>query len=97
MIRIRYTRDSETDSPEVWLDEATRAVRAELYAGVDEGQGGVTFGDLKKEDIGTLVGFDPGAKVIIESHESDDVLDDTDPTTERDTRIWWRATIGADP
>jgi hypothetical protein len=89
MIRVRYTAN---DSNEVWLDEGRQAV-AEPYADLDQGQGGVTRGDLREEDIWTLDTFDRGADVFVESVGADDVLDDTDEATARDTRIFWRAVV----
>ncbi len=93
MIRIRFTRDSENDSPEVWLDGSVLAVAAEPYVDLDEGQNGITRGDIKDADLKTLDTFEPGAEVFIESEDADDVLDDSDEASERDTKIFWRAVI----
>lgn len=93
MIRIRYTRMFDDDPTEVWLDGSIRAVAAAPYAHLDDGQGGVTFGDLKPEDVRALDTFASGAEVFVESEDPDDVLDDTDSTTEVVTRVWWRATV----
>ena len=54
LIRIRYTTTSERDTTEVWLDGSVIAVRAEPYVHLDEGQGGITRGDIKPDDVVTL-------------------------------------------
>lgn len=92
MIRVRYTRFLENE-PDVWLDGSVRAVRAETYADLDDGQGGVTRADLKTDDILTLDQFALRDDVFVESDDPTDVLDDTDIATEVETRIWWRAVI----
>jgi len=94
MIRVLYARDSESDSPEVWLDGSVLAVAAEPYVDLDEGQGGVTRGDVNEEDIKTLDHFASGDEVFVESHDPEDVLDDETEELERNTRIWWRAFVG---
>lgn len=96
MIRIRYTRTPDDDPTEVWIDGSVLAVAAAPYAELDDGQGGITRGDIKDEDIKTLDTFGPGAEVFMESDDSTDVLDDTDTTTERETKIFWRTTLVQD-
>ncbi len=91
MIRVRFTAN---DPNEVWLDGSALAVAAEPYDALDEGQGGITRGDITDGDLKTLADFEAGAEVFVESADADDVLDDTDEATERDTRIFWRAIIG---
>jgi len=93
MIRVRYTRSAVDDPTEVWIDGSVRAVHAGPYTDLDEGQAGITQGDLKAEDIKTLDTFEPGSEVFVESDDASDVLDDTDATTERDSKIFWRARI----
>jgi hypothetical protein len=93
VIRIRYTRSAEDDPTEVWIDEDTRAVRADSYASLDEGQGGITRAEIKSDDLETLAKFGSGDDVFVESDDDTDVLDDTDIGSEIETRIWWRATI----
>jgi hypothetical protein len=93
MIRIRYARSAEDDPSEVWIDGSVLAVGAEPYAELDEGQGGITRGDIKDGDLRALGTFEPGAEVFIESDDPTDVLDDTDTTTEQQTKIFWRAVL----
>jgi hypothetical protein len=94
MIRVVLQRFGDPDPMPTWLDEGTLAVAAEPYAALDEGQAGVTRGDIKDADIKTLDQFEPGAEVFLESDDPTDVLDDTDEVTERAAKIFWRATIG---
>jgi hypothetical protein len=96
VIRIRYARFPETDLTEVWLDGSVQAVPAEPYAAIDEGQGGITRGDIKDADIKTLDQFEPGAEVFVASDDPEDVLDDSDSASERDTKIFWRARLVRD-
>jgi hypothetical protein len=81
----------------VWLPEETRAVAGEKYAHLDEGQSGITRADINDEDIRTLGSFKLGDDVFVESEEPDDCLDDSDEQREKDTRIWWRVTLVAEP
>jgi hypothetical protein len=96
MIRVRFTRSAENDPTEVWLDGTILAVAAEPYAELDDGQGGITRGDIKDEDIRALDTFEPGSEVFVESDDPQDVLDDTDATTERETKIFWKAVLVQD-
>jgi hypothetical protein len=72
MIRVRYTRSAEDDPTEVWIDGSVRAVPARPYAALDEGQAGITRGDIKDGDIKTLDTFEPGSEVFIESDDPTD-------------------------
>jgi hypothetical protein len=94
MIRVQFKRFGDADPMPTWLDADVRAVSAEPFAFVDAGQGGITQGDIDDQTlIAPLSTFPVGAEVYVESEDVSDVLDDTDTTTERDTHIWWRATI----
>ncbi len=84
MIKVHFAKldpDDDVQRRDVWLNGDTRAVLSEPYADLDEGQGGLTYGDLRPEDIRTLAEFEPGTTVLIESEEPTDVLDDTDEAT----------------
>ncbi len=96
MIKVHFAKldpDDDVQRRDVWLNGDTRAVLSEPYADLDEGQGGLTYGDLRPEDIRTLAEFEPGTTVLIESEEPTDVLDDTDEATGAMTRIWWRVVV----
>lgn len=95
MIRIRYTLMADENPTVVWLDGGTSAVAVEPYAHLDEGQGGITRGEIRTEDIKTLGEFAPGNEVFVEADDPQDVLDNTDADTERDSKIFWRARIEA--
>ena len=71
------------------IDGGARAVPADPYAALDDGQGAVIRDDLEGEDIRTLGLFDAGDEVFVESADPDD----TDDETSAATRIWWRGTI----
>ena len=90
MIRVRYTAN---DPNEVWLDGSALAVAAEPYVDLDEGQGGITRGDIMDADLKALADFEPGAEVFVESDDPNDVLDETDTATERASKIFWRGRI----
>jgi hypothetical protein len=72
----------------------TRAVSAEAYECIEAESGdtgGILRGDILDPDIRPLGSFVDGDEVYVEGDDPDDVLDDTDDTTIRDTHIWWRA------
>ena len=95
MIRVQFQKFSEPDPVATWLDGSLRAVPAEPFVGdVDSGQGGITRADIVDATMmAPLSSFPVAAEVYVESEDAGDVLDDTDETTERQTRIWWRATV----
>jgi len=78
------------------LSADARAVAAAPDLSVDEeadDPGGITRADIADGDIRPVGTFEPGAEVYVESPDHEDVLDDTDETTEAETHIWWRAVI----
>ena len=94
MIRVQYARVSERDPIPTWVDGSVRAVPAESFAEVDQGQGGITRGDIVDDAmISSLDTFLPGAEVYVESDDATDCLDDETPEAEKSSHIWWRATI----
>jgi hypothetical protein len=94
MVRVQWKRFSEPDAAPTWLDGATRAVPRETFGDVDQGQGGITRSDIIDETmIAALDTFPAGAEVYIESEDATECLDDTDEETEKNTRIWWSATV----
>ena len=82
------------DARPTWMDEGVPAVPAGPYVDLDEGQGGITRADVREDDVHPLGSFTRGDELFIESDVLDDVLDDTDEATARETRIWWRASVG---
>lgn len=94
MVRVQFHRFSEPDPVPTWLDGSTRAVLAESFADVDQGQGGITRGDIVDDAmIAALDTFPPGAEVYVESDDATDCLFDETPETERPSHIWWRAVV----
>jgi hypothetical protein len=96
MVKVRFAKlDPEDDAErqDTWLNGDTRAVLSAPYADLDEGQGGLTFSDLRPDDIKMLSEFAVSTTVLIESDDPTDVLDDTDETSAEMTHIWWRVVI----
>ena len=93
MVRVRFERFGQPDLAPTWLDGATRAVPAEPFSDVDDGQGGVTRADIGDETIVPLDTFMAGAEVYVESEDVSDCLDDETPEAERASHIWWRAVV----
>jgi hypothetical protein len=94
MIRVQFRKFSQPDETPTWLDGSVRAVPAEPFDDVDEGQGGITLGDIVDPAmIAQLDSFAVGSEVYVESEDVTDCLDDTDEATERETHIWWLATV----
>jgi hypothetical protein len=88
MIKVRRANGL---TPPEWLDEMHWAIPADdKYAPLDEGQGGITTGEVHPEHVRPIGLFGLGDDVFV---FSGDVLDDTDDATEHDTGIWWRATV----
>jgi hypothetical protein len=75
------------------LPADARAVRAEPYLALDDGQGGLTAAEVDPHEVERLDAFELGADLYVESSDPEDALDDTDEETERLTRIWWRASL----
>ena len=92
VVRIQY---SERDTTPIWLDGSVRAVRAERFADVDSGEGGITRGDIGDETlIAALDTFFVGAEVYIESRRPRaTIFSTTTPEAERESHIWWRARV----
>jgi hypothetical protein len=94
VVRVQFRRFSEPDPSPTWVDSETRAVPAEPFANVDEGQGGITFGDISDETmIAPLAAYAAGAEVYVESEDMTECLDDDTSDAERSSHIWWRAKI----
>jgi hypothetical protein len=93
MIRVRYAVEFAHDDRATELPGDTRAVPAHRYEWCDVGQGGITFEEVDPGDVQALAVFPAGSELFIDSGNPADVLDSTDETTERGTRIWWRVIV----
>jgi hypothetical protein len=94
VVPVVFKRFAEPDPIPTWLDGSVRAVPAESFADVDQGQGGITRGDIIDDAmIAALDTFPFGVEVYIESEDTTDCLDDETPETEQSSHIWWRATV----
>ncbi len=94
MIRVQFQRFSEPDPIPTWIDGSVRAVPAEPFQDVDDGQGGITRADIVDGAmIGPLDTFGAGAEVYVESEDVTDCLEDETAEAERSSHIWWLAKI----
>jgi len=94
MIRVQFKKFSRVDEIPTWLDPSVRAVPAESFEEVDEGQGGITTRDIIDTGMVAPVGsFPAGSEVYIESEDVTDCLDDETVEAEGASHIWWLARI----
>jgi len=97
MIRVQFKKFSHLDEAPTWLDPSVRAVSAAPFAAVDEGQGGISAGDIIDPEMVAPVGsFAAGSEVYVESEDVTDCLDDETVESEQVTHIWWLARIMMD-
>jgi len=92
-VHVQYVVEFPNDDRPTQLPPERRAVLAESCAEYDIGQGGVTFEEVRPEDVQALGTFEVGSEVFIESPNVSDCLDDTDDDRATRTRIWWRAVV----
>ena len=60
MVKVHFGKldpEDDVERQDTWLNGDTRAVLSDPYDDLDEGQGGLTFSDLRPSDIKKLSGL----------------------------------------